>query len=193
MYIIYKTTCLVNNKEYIGQRKIVNKNSLDEYYIGSGSIFLRFVKGLGKDKFKRKVLCIIKSNDVSKVNSLEKFFIEKYNTIWPNGFNIIPGAACEVNPGSNLKIRKKISNSLKGRFSGDKNPFFGKKHTEETREKIRRERKFQIITEETKAKMRLSQKGKRWANNGIVNTLIKESEGLPSGFNYGRIKYKRAL
>jgi len=36
--------------------------------------------------------------------------------------------------------RKKQSIIMKGKFSGDKNPFFNKKHTEETKDKIRKSR-----------------------------------------------------
>jgi group I intron endonuclease len=33
-------------------------------------------------------------------------------------------------------VRKKISESLKGKISGDKNPFYNKKHTDDTKEKL---------------------------------------------------------
>jgi len=36
--------------------------------------------------------------------------------------------------------RKKLSIIMKGKFSGDKNPFFNKKHTEETKNKLRKSR-----------------------------------------------------
>lgn len=36
MYIIYKTTCVVNGKIYIGQHKIKDSKTLDPWYIGSG-------------------------------------------------------------------------------------------------------------------------------------------------------------
>ena len=35
------------------------------------------------------------------------------------------------------ETRNKISESRKGKYGGDENPFFGKKHTEETKQKIR--------------------------------------------------------
>jgi len=40
--------------------------------------------------------------------------------------------------------------------SGDKNHFYGKTHSEETKEKMKLARSKQIITEETKEKMRLA-------------------------------------
>ena len=45
--------------------------------------------------------------------------------------------------------------------AGINNPFYGKKHTEETKQKLREARAKQIITEETKQKIRLSSKGRK--------------------------------
>jgi hypothetical protein len=42
-----------------------------------------------------------------------------------------------INVKNNEEVRKKISNSLKGKFAGEKNPFYGKKHSDETKDKIR--------------------------------------------------------
>lgn len=36
--IVYKTTCLVNGKIYIGQHYIQSQKTLDPWYIGSGTI-----------------------------------------------------------------------------------------------------------------------------------------------------------
>ena len=43
-----------------------------------------------------------------------------------------------INVRNNEETKKKISNSLKGKFAGEKNPFYGKKHSEETKDKIRK-------------------------------------------------------
>ena len=51
MSIIYKTTCLVNYKIYIGQ-SIRNKN----YYLGSGKLLLKAIKKYGKNNFTKEIL-----------------------------------------------------------------------------------------------------------------------------------------
>jgi len=44
-------------------------------------------------------------------------------------------------------------------FKGKKNPFYGKRHSEATKKIIKDKRKFQVTTEETRKKMRLSRIG----------------------------------
>ena len=52
LYIVYKTTCIINNKFYIGSHKT---NDVNDGYIGSGIIFWRAVEKYGKENFKREV------------------------------------------------------------------------------------------------------------------------------------------
>ena len=50
---IYKTTNLINNKEYIG---IHSTNNLDDGYLGSGKLLIQAVEKYGPEKFKREIL-----------------------------------------------------------------------------------------------------------------------------------------
>jgi uncharacterized protein YbbK (DUF523 family) len=65
-----------------------------------------------------------------------------------------------------LENRKKISISLKGKsrnidLSGDKNPFFGKKHSEDAIRRMIEKKSGTCHSEETKAKMRSAQAKRR--------------------------------
>src|SRR5690554_4020093 len=60
-----------------------------------------------------------------------------------------------------METREKISNTLTGKYGGEKHPMYGKKHTKEAREKISKAAKGRVspnkgkpITEEQKEKMR---------------------------------------
>ena len=59
-YIIYKTTNLINNKNYIGMH---STNNLDDNYLGSGKLLLQDIKKYGKHNFKREVLEILNSEE----------------------------------------------------------------------------------------------------------------------------------
>ena len=170
-------------------------------YIGSGAIWLRLLSNLKKKKpnnwrkfVKREIL--FHSNNVSQstLNKLERFYIEKEkSTIDYNlgGCNIITGASIEVNPSQCDYVREKISKTLTGRFIGDKNPFYGHHHTEETRKKIKAKRKLQVITEEIKRKMKESRKDFVWITNGEKETLVNKNSTLPDGWHRGRLKFKK--
>lgn len=78
------------------------------------------------------------------------------------------------------EIKQKISDSRIGKYKGEKNPFFGKTHSEETKEKLKITSSKHRHSEETKIKMSLSHKGKPSGRKGKVNSeehrnKIKES------------------
>ena len=79
------------------------------------------------------------------------------------------------------ETKKKMSEAKKG----EKNNFYGKTHTEETRMKMSAARKGKPKTEETRKKMGASKKGTRWFNNGKINIRAKE---CPPGFVSGMLK-----
>jgi hypothetical protein len=78
------------------------------------------------------------------------------------------------NPRYGVKLtdetKQKISNSRIGKYGGDKNPFFGKTHTDETKDKLRISSSENKHSEETKKKMSLTRKGKPSGRKGKVNS-----------------------
>lgn len=78
------------------------------------------------------------------------------------------------------ETKYKISKSMIGKYVGDKNPFFGKKHSKETIEIIKEKRQNQKFSEETRLKMSINKKGKTSGRKGKINSdehrkKIKES------------------
>lgn len=62
------------------------------------------------------------------------------------------------------ETKKKISESRKGKYSGQNSPMYGKHHTEETKDKIRNANKGRKLTEEQKLKISKSNKGSKHPN-----------------------------
>ena len=105
MAIIYCYTNLINNKKYIGQtinptqRKNAHKsganNERDQSY---NTPFHRAIRKYGWDNFSYEVLVEIKDDNFDLLNQLEIFYINFYNTIRPNGYNILEGGKNASNP-----------------------------------------------------------------------------------------------
>ena len=132
MAIIYKTTCLVNNKIYIVQSKY-NKNS----YLGSGKIFKKAIKKYGINNFKKEIL-IDGNFSQGEIDQLEINFIKEFNSTNKYiGYNISPGGNGNTERTNTLigisKTGKKLSEDIKNKISNSKK---GKKASFETKEKL---------------------------------------------------------
>ena len=141
---IYLTTCLVNSKIYIGRHEFNGSKN----YLGSGTYFKNALKKYGKENFKRKILRLCYSPHELKI--WEYVYIRKYKSQNSSiGYNIADGDVntTDYNPTKRPEIRKKISETLKKKYSlglidkekirrcGEKHPMFGKHHSEESKKK----------------------------------------------------------
>lgn len=216
---IYKLTS-PSNKCYIGQtinlverkRTLYNPN---KYY--SGHRLDNAIKKYGIENFQYEIIIqIVESSKEKlreKLDELEKFYIEKYDS-YNNGYNMTLGGSgsngCFQTEESKRKIsekakgrkgsmlgrhlteeqKNKISNFAKTR-TGEKNPFYGKTHSEETKLKIGKANSIpilqldlnkNIITEFPSAKDAARSLGKPRADSEI----IKVCKGYisPSGKRY---------
>ena len=118
----------INKKKYIGQslqQDINNRwkqhKSLKKTSIGQ--ILFNAYQKYGIDNFKFKILCICFDDDT---NNYEIEYIKKYNTLYPNGYNLLIG-------GNNKKHNEYTINVLKQKLSGENHPNYGKKFSTERR------------------------------------------------------------
>lgn len=147
---IYITTNLINNKKYIGQHK---SKTYDKNYYGSGKLLKRAIKKYGKQNFTNDVLEWCYSRD--ELAEKEKYWIDFFNAVndelW---YNILQGGyGVQLFGNDNPfygkhhteETKKKISDSLKGKFAGQNNPMYGV---------------HLIVSDETKQKQSIAHKGK---------------------------------
>ena len=92
---IYKFTNKVNNKSYIGQS--INIDARRKQHIASSyyplsntynTVFHQAMRKYGIDNFHFEVLTIC---NIEELDSLEKYYISKYNSIVSNGYNMTSG------------------------------------------------------------------------------------------------------
>ena len=83
------------------------------------------------------LLCCDKEN----LLKTEQYFIDSYKP----KFNICPNANSRLGQKLTEKSKQNISNAKKGKYLGSNNPFFGKKHTKESKDKIKENHKINNI------------------------------------------------
>lgn len=135
MYTIYRYTNTVNGKIYIGQTRSTLEHRANK---GRGYVESRYfwnaIQKYGWDAFEPDVL--IQVETAEEANELEKYYIKTMNSRDPNvGYNIEEGGK---NHEPSEEWREAISRSAKERYKDKtKNPMYGKKHSQETLQKMR--------------------------------------------------------
>ena len=141
--VVYLITNKINGKPYVGQttqklERRIKEHKRSDLYID------RAIRKYGWENFTVEVLKVCGSKE--ELDYWEKYFIKARNTRSPNGYNLTDGGegtvGIKLTPEHCAKIvaahtgkplsaehRAKIGASI----SGEKNPFFGKTHTDEAR------------------------------------------------------------
>ena len=175
IFIVYKTTNIVNNKIYIGQHK-QNINESYNTYLGSGTILKKAILKYGKNNFKKEIIdvCI----NEYELNEKEKYWIEYYNSNNRDiGYNILSGGEGEykkfLHHGKTFNDAYGIdkANEIKNKISNGNKPSKGKTLEDvygfEKANEIKNILKNRIISEETRHKMSISAKKRCKRNNDI--------------------------
>lgn len=114
----------------IAEHKRLSKTVNRKFYIA--------IRKYGFDNFEIEVLEKIRDKNIDrlyeKLNKLEEYYIAKYDSFY-NGYNLTLGG-----------------DGTKG-ASGELNPFYGKKHSKESKEKMRNSHKGKKLSDEHKKKI----------------------------------------
>jgi|GEM_PF-1725876 hypothetical protein len=143
-HFVYITTNLITGKQYIGDHSSL---VIDDNYLGSGDYLKLSIKKHGRKNFKREILEFFPEK--IKAFEAQSRYIQKYNTLYPNGYNISPLGGHNVRGCMSRETIEKISRK-------------NKKHPN-----IIFAMKNRIVSDETRQKMSKSKKGKTpWNKNG---------------------------
>lgn len=157
--VVYKITCLITGKPYVGQtRQKLNRRIAGHKSSRRGRPGIDVaIRKYGWENFTVEV---IETCPVEKLNEREIFWIRELNSKAPNGYNLTDGGDGGLNPSE--ETRAKIS-ANHADFSGAKNGFYGKRHSEESRAKMsvaKKGKSHKPHSQETRDKISASEKGK---------------------------------
>lgn len=92
---IYKFENLINNKCYIGQSSNLEDRYKKHMYnindLSHQEVLYKAFRKYGVENFSYEILEKFEIYSLEKLNKLEQEYIKKYNTLIPNGYNMIPG------------------------------------------------------------------------------------------------------
>jgi len=144
--IIYIATNLLNGKQYVGQTTRTLKERFKSHkYHKQNTPFTNAIHKYGIENFKQ----IYFSCPIDELSFYERFLIKELNTLAPKGYNL-------TNGGEHYEFAKEVKNRLRKNhadFNGDKNPnfdnhkiagknnpFYGKTHSQEIKNKLSKDR-----------------------------------------------------
>ena len=204
MGYIYLRTNKVNEKQYVGQAKDLEKRQNDWKRKGryAGKAINAAREKYGIDAFDFKILKECEDEDL---NYWETYYIKELNTKVPYGYNMTDGGeGCRgIEPWNKGKTniyseetKRKISETQKGkhlseetrkkigeREKGEKHWNYGKHRPEETKKKIGEAQKGKQVSEETKRKISEASRGRTFSEE--TRKKLSEYKG-EKRWNYGK-------
>jgi group I intron endonuclease len=139
--IIYKYTS-PSGKVYIGQTLDAERRRrefLDINIVYAGARIENARKKYLPESFTYEILESKEYDNINDaltdLNRLESYYIGKYDS-YHNGYNMTYGGEGVRGIVFSEETKQKISNTLKKRYKTNPNPFKGKKHTQETKDKL---------------------------------------------------------
>ncbi len=156
---IYQILNLVNGKRYVGQAQNITSRIREHRRRRNGSPshnpysrLYRSAKKHGWDSFEFSLLERV--NDLEQLDERERFWIQELDVCdEAKGYNLCPDPSTTRGWRHCGESLEKMRLAAAGRF-GEKNPFFGKKHTEATKAHLSRFASARVQSEQEKANRR---------------------------------------
>ena len=108
IFCVYKITNLINNKVYIGITKRNPKVRLNEHFSNKNDLLYKAKEKYGKENFSLEII----EKDISKddIDAKERYYIELYNSLVPQGYNLSNGGISNKSISESGKIKLKECN-----------------------------------------------------------------------------------
>jgi group I intron endonuclease len=142
---VYLITNTINGKRYIGQTKQTLAKRWNMHVSKNHCRYLySAIQKYGRENFIIEVLFDVPTKELA--NEFEIEYIDRYRTMFPNGYNILPGG--DDRPPMSDEAKKKISEQHKG-----KKHRLGHSPSEETRKKLSLANKGKTLSLEHRKKI----------------------------------------
>lgn len=158
----YKTTNLINGKYYYGIRSTDKRPETDNYF-GSGKALKHAIQKYGKENFKKEIIADYLTRKEASDHEKQVVTFEMINLA--ECYNCRTGG----DNGFTFKHTDNWKSDMSIRMSGNKNPFYGKNHSNEAREKLSGEKNGMFgktHTEEARKRIGAAQLGEKNCNFG---------------------------
>lgn len=153
---IYKIQNILNGKVYIGSSVHImsrwSRHRTD--LIKNKCCSIRLQNSYNKYGLENFKYSIIEECSIDELIIREQFYIDIFDS-YENGYNSAPKAGNTLGYSPTQETRDKISKAMKG----EKNPFYGKKHSEESLKKMSESHSGVKLSEEQKKKIGDTQRG----------------------------------
>jgi hypothetical protein len=154
---IYCIEHMESGKMYIGKSNSINSRMRDTHK--KCTYLYNALKRHGNDAFCRY---IVKYCEPEEMVFWEKYYIKEWNTKSPNGYNLTDGGDGMLGYIPSEATRKLLSEAC----SGEKNGFYGKHHSEETKEIISKANSGRYPSDETRKLIGDAERGEKNSNYG---------------------------
>jgi len=143
---IYRIVNLVTGKSYIGKTSIGYLNRFKKHLNNASKSINRYLyDSMNKYGTEFFIIGILENcTSVEELNLKESYYIKKYNSLYPNGYNMTTGG-----DGGNTLL-KWSEDKKKELYKKQAEARFGKTRTEEQRKNMSLAQKGKIISQETK-------------------------------------------
>ena len=195
--IIYKITNKINGKIYIGQTVKSLKERWGQHHrqasYGCNLALHNAIRKYGKENFTVEQIDVARNRD--ELDQKEIYWIEYYNSLSPNGYNLHTGGlhhevsdetrekqrlshlGYRLGEKASEETRKKMSEIAKERYKDKtKHPNYGKKLSDETKAKISKAhkgKKLSLEQRELMSEQRRGEKNHNWGKPRSEETRIK--------------------
>ena len=157
---IYIITNTINDKVYVGQAQDLYIRTKHHISDERNPLLKKAFKKYGLDKF---TINVLEKCEIEKLDDREQYWMDYYEvTNMDKGYNICPIAGSTRGVKKSQEERKQMSERASQRI-GDLNPFYGKHHSDDAKEKIRQKKIGQVVSDETKRKISQRHTGEKFS------------------------------